>query len=375
MEEVVRRELGLVRERVDEGEPRLRPLGHADGDGAVQLHDGRGEHLREPRVERGDTRPVGGGGLAGARVAGGDRGLEGVGAVRPAERLRPREGREAAGDLGSVPEATVLLEEQHRRAAGVLARRRARRVELHERDEPVHLGLGRRELREHAPEAEGLLAELATHPAPAGGRGVALVEDEVDDLEHRGEALRQLGAAGHLEGDAPLRERPLRPHDPLRDGGLRDEERAGDLVRLEAAEQTQRERDARLRREHRVAGREHEPEQVVAHVVVDRRLDVRRAPLGVVQVAAELGVLARQHLRAPRVVERAVLRRGHEPSPGPLRHALRRPALQRRHERVLGELLGDADVAHDAGEPRDEARRLLPEDGGDGALRIVHARD
>ena len=36
-----------------------------------------------------------------------------------------------------------------------------------------------------------------------GGRRVALVEDQVDDLEHRRQARRQLGAARHLERHAP----------------------------------------------------------------------------------------------------------------------------------------------------------------------------
>ena len=86
------------------------------------------------------------------------------------------------------------------------------------------------------------------HPVVAGGRRVALVEDEVDDLEHRRQAGGELGAARHLERDVLLGERPLGPDDALGDRRLRDEEGAGDLVGRQPAEQAQRERDPRLGR-------------------------------------------------------------------------------------------------------------------------------
>ena len=43
-------------------------------------------------------------------------------------------------------------------------------------------------------------------------------------------------------------------------------------------------------------------------------------------------------------------------APGLVGHALVGPLLERRDERVLRQLLGDADVAHHAREPRDELR-------------------
>ncbi len=153
--------------------------------------------------------------------------------------------------------------------AGPRAGARAGGLDLHERDEAVDLGLGRDELCQHAAEAERVLAERGAHPVLAGGRGVAFVEDEVDDLEDGGEARGELGPAGHFEGDARLGERALGADDALGDGRLRDEEGARDLGGGEAAEQAQRERDARLGREDRVAGGKHEAEEIVAHLLVD----------------------------------------------------------------------------------------------------------
>jgi hypothetical protein len=117
----------------------------------------------------------------------------------------------------------------------------------------VDAGLVRHEPGEDAPEAQRFVAELEAHPVLAARGGIALVEDEVDDLEHRGQPGRELCAARNLERDAPLGERALRPHDALGDRRLRHQERPCDLLGREPAEETKREGGPRLRRKHRVA--------------------------------------------------------------------------------------------------------------------------
>ena len=104
---------------------------------------------------------------------------------------------------------------------------------------------------------------------------------------------------GHLEGDARLGEGPLGPDDALGDGRLGDEERARDLLGRQAAEQAQRERDARLGREHRMAGGEHEAQEVVA----DRRRRARRR-----DPARPSPARPRARGRAPRACARAACR-------------------------------------------------------------------
>ena len=161
----------------------------------------------------------------------------------------------------------------------------------------MDLRLLRSELGQDAAETQRVLAERGSHPVVAGGRRVALVEDEVDDLEHRRQTGGELGPAGDLEGDARLGEGPLGPDDALGDGRLRDEERARDLLGRQAAEQAERERDARLGREHRMAGREHEAQEVVADVVVERGVEIRRGRLLLgLELATELLVLALEQL-------------------------------------------------------------------------------
>ena len=75
------------------------------------------------------------------------------------------------------------------------------------------------------------------------------------------------------------------------------------------------------------------------------------------ELAAELLVLALEQRVAAQQIDRAMLRRGHEPGAWIVRDARLRPLLERGDERVLRELLGQADVAHDAREAGDEPGR------------------
>ena len=187
------------------------------------------------------------------------------------------------------------------RPTGPDPRARARGLDLHQRDEAVDLGLPRRQLGQDAAEAQRVLAQRRPHPVVAGGGRVALVEDQVDDLEHRGQAGRELVAARNLEGHPRLGQRPLGPHDPLGHGRLRDQERARDLLGRQPAEQPQGERDARLGGQHRVAGGEHQAQQVVADVVGRRGLEVGRGHLlPGLHLAAELLLLALAAARSRR---------------------------------------------------------------------------
>ncbi|HEY5398065.1 MAG TPA: hypothetical protein VIL16_22010 [Trebonia sp.] len=49
-------------------------------------------------------------------------------------------------------------------------------------------------------------------------------------------------------------------------------------------------------------------------------------------------------------------------------HALRGPLLERRHQRVLGQVLGQPDIAGHPGQRGDEPGRLDPPDRLDGPL-------
>ena len=176
---------------------------------------------------------------------------------------------------------------------------------------------------------------------------------------------------GTSNGTRCLGQRPLGPDDALGDGRLGDEERARDLLGRQAPEQAQRERDARLGREHRMAGREHQAQEVVADVVVERGVEIGRGRLLLrLELAAELLVLALEQLVPAQQVDRAMLRGGHEPGARVVRDARLRPLLERGDERVLRQLLGQPDVAHDPREAGDEPGRLDPPDRVDRAMGV-----
>ncbi len=110
----------------------------------------------------------------------------------------------------------------------------------------MHLRLLRNEVGQDTPQTQCILTERWSHPVVAGGRRVALVENEIDDLENRRQTSDTLGRAGNLERDSLFGERPFGPDDALRDRRLRNQERARDLLGRQAAEQAERERDAGL---------------------------------------------------------------------------------------------------------------------------------
>ena len=92
---------------------------------------------------------------------------------------------------------------------------------------------------------------------------VARVEDQVDDREHGGQPVGQDVVGRHPERDAGGGDLALGPHEALGHRRLRDEERAGDLAGVEAAQRPQRERDLGLGRERRMAAREDQLEPLV----------------------------------------------------------------------------------------------------------------
>jgi hypothetical protein len=63
----------------------------------------------------------------------------------------------------------------------------------------------------------------------ASGR-VALGEDQIDHRKHAGQAIGQQMVGGDLQSGPGVTDLSLGAHQPLRHGGLADQERAGDLA-------------------------------------------------------------------------------------------------------------------------------------------------
>ena len=89
-----------------------------------------------------------------------------------------------------------------------------------------------------------------------------------------------------------------------------------------------------------------------------------------VEFVAQLDVFPLDAFVTAEVVERAVLGDRHQPRAGIARHAFGRPLFERGDQRVMREILGQADVADDADETGDQARRFDAPDRVDGALDV-----
>ncbi len=108
------------------------------------------------------------------------------------------------------------------------------------------------------------------------------------------------------------------------------------------------------------------PKQLIAEVVVERRCHVIGARVALIlELAADLGMLAREHLGAAELVDGFAFRRRHQPRTRIVGNARLRPLAERGDERVLRQLLREAHVTNHAGEPGDQPRMLDAEHGLD----------
>jgi hypothetical protein len=120
---------------------------------------------------------------------------------------------------------------------------------------------------------------------------------------------------------------------------------------------------------------EHQPQHVVADIFFDRGFE-RGLRGGVVKlpVARDFGVFAIEPLAAAKRVDRTVLGRCHQPSTAVARDARCRPLFERGDQRILCEIFGQTDVAHDAREARDEFCRFDPPNGFDRGTGVARQR-
>ncbi len=238
------------------------------------------------------------------------------------------EEREPLRDAIAVPQATVLIFEENDRSVRVEPRLGPRVLQEHERCEPEHLRLRRKQPEEDPGQTDGLVAQRDAHVGAAARRRVPLVEEEVEDGGHGRQALRAFRRTRRLEGDLLRGDAVLGPRDPLLHRDVAHQERAGDLGNGEAADDPQREGDLLRGGELRVAAHEEQSEEVVAVVRVVELLGERA--LGVAQVGQRHLPWQLALLFAPsHAVERGVAADEDEPRHGVARRAVFRPALER----------------------------------------------
>jgi hypothetical protein len=130
---------------------------------------------------------------------------------------------------------------------------------------------------QHAREPDRLGRQVAARDTPAGTRGIALVEDQVQHVQHRPEPLGPLRAGGHGERSSRVPDALLGTADPLSHGRLGHEEGPRDLGGGQAADRAKGQWDRRPRRQRRVAAHEQQQEGVVVLRHLRRSVDRREA--------------------------------------------------------------------------------------------------
>jgi hypothetical protein len=226
------------------------------------------------------------------------------------------------------------------------------------REQARDLAVVRQERVHRAREPQRLGHEVVALQVGADAARVALVEDQIEHVQHRAQAFLALALGGHGERHAGVLDLLLRAADALRHRRLGHEIRVRDLGRREPADGAQRKRDRGRRRQHRMAAHEEQQQRVVVLAglgVLGRRRELR------------VGRLLPQHLGlAPAPRDLAAQLVGHaprgdldKPRPRVVGHALVGPLHRGGEQRFLHGVLGGREVAEAADHCAEHLRREL----------------
>ena len=119
-------------------------------------------------------------------------------------------------------------------------------MQQHQRQQAQPFRVLRVDRAQHATEADGFGAQLPPDQRIARGRGIAFVEDQIDDRLHRGPAFGQGIVGRHLVRNTRILDLAFGAHQPLRQGRLRNEKSARDLAGRKPAEGAQGQGDLGL---------------------------------------------------------------------------------------------------------------------------------
>ena len=155
-------------------------------------------------------------------------------------------------------------------AGGVDPRLSAQVMQQHQRQQAQAFRIFGIDRTQHASEADGFGAQLPPDQRIPRGRGIALVEDQIDDRLHCGPAFGQGIVGRHLVGNARILDLAFGAHQPLRQGRLRNEKGARDLTRRKPAQGAQGQGDLGLAVEGGMAAGEDQPQPIIRNFARQR---------------------------------------------------------------------------------------------------------
>src|SRR5215467_1322184 len=260
---------------------------------------------------------------------------------------------EPANDQRAIPGAAVLLGEEEQVSRFVNPRGQSARLQQHEGEEGVNGGwVGGWVAAENFSETNRLTAQLCARQVRPAVRAVALVEKQIEYVEHAVEPRADLAFRRNLDGDGLFANLPLGTDQTLCDGLGFCKERRRDLLHAEAAYRLQGKGHPCQRRQRRVAAHEDHGKLIVAQR--SRGLAYRRGfgfRAYAVEVTSKRGVATEE-------IDGAVFRDLKEPSARLGGHPAERPDGEGAHEGVLHRLLGEIEPGRP--EPAREPRHHLP---------------
>src|SRR5437773_6351158 len=246
--------------------------------------------------------------------------------------------------LRLIPSGPVLLLERDQLTRSGRTGRAPGVMQQHQREQSHRLGLGK-QVDEKASQADRLGREV-------GASEVALIEDEIDDVQHARETIREGRTLGDVVGDPGVADLGLGANDALGQRRRGDEKGRRDLLGRESANLAQRHGDLCIGIQCRVTAGENEAKAVIYHVVV---LDLGSL-LRYIEFTGGFGPALAQP------ADRTEASRRNQPGPRAGRYAFYRPALDRRRERILKRLLGEIEVAEETNQSGQNAAGFGPVD-------------
>ena len=339
---VVAVELEAVHER--ERALRVARLGHRGG--PVELDHGRAGAAGQLAVQRGELRPV----RRLLHVQRRDRRLQDVARPRPPSASARSSAARPAAILAASHSERSWSRSSTSAPLGEARRRAARRSRASARAAPCTSGSS------GISSASARPSRMAS-AASASAAAVALVEDQVDDRQHRGEAVRAAGAPGGTRKGMPAARilcfaRTSRL--AIVASGTRNARAISSVPSPPSVRRVSATWASSASAGWQQVKSELEPlvgdRRLVGVVVVHGRRHLEQAGLrGERPVAAD-------------PVDRAVARGGHEPRARVGGRPLPRPARGGDGERLLGGLLGEIEVAEEADQRGEDAAPLVAED-------------
>ena len=211
---------------------------------------------------------------------------------------------------------------------------------------------------EQPAQSNRLAGELGPRDLRSRRGRVALVEDQVDDLEHRAQSLRQFLRRGHLVRNRRLSNLRLGAHDALRQRPRSGEEGLCDLLGRQPAHLAQGERNARLRCQGWMTAREDQAKPIILEAVLAFFVGpFRRARLRF-EMSHQLVLGRVESCPSTEGVDGFESGRRNQPRSRVAGYSTRRPHAQRSRKGFVHRLLGKIEIPEQADQRGQDSPRI-----------------